>query len=98
VQLTPISHKTKLRVFNKKLPNEAWFTERIAKTGLAELATTGHMLVDPFFVSAFAERWHEETSSFHLPAGEVTCLVCCISRTWGDCRIMTMSAKRKVQS
>ncbi|KAK2368550.1 hypothetical protein QL285_081736 [Trifolium repens] len=70
VQLTPISHKTKLRVFNKKLPNEAWFTERIAKTGLAELATTGHMLVDSFLVSAFAERWHEETSSFHLPAGE----------------------------
>jgi hypothetical protein len=46
VQLTPISHKTKLRVFNKKLPNEAWFHDRIAKTDLADLAKTGHMMVD----------------------------------------------------
>jgi hypothetical protein len=33
---------------------------------------TGHMLVDLYLVSAFAERWHEGTSSFHMPAGEVT--------------------------
>jgi hypothetical protein len=72
VQLTPISHKTKLRVFNKKLPNEAWFHDRIAKTGLADLAKIRHMMVDMYLISAFAERWHEETSSFHMPAGEVT--------------------------
>jgi hypothetical protein len=68
----PISHRRKFRLFNKKLPNEAWFHDRIAKTGLADLAKTGHMMVDPYLISAFAERWHEETSSFHMLTGEVT--------------------------
>jgi hypothetical protein len=48
------------------------FVDRIAKTGLADLAKTGHMMVDSFLISAFAERWHEETSSFHVSAGEGT--------------------------
>jgi hypothetical protein len=56
VELTPISHWRKLRVFNQKLPNEAWFVDRIAKTGLADLAKTGHMMVDPFLINAFVER------------------------------------------
>ncbi|WJX78523.1 hypothetical protein P8452_61734 [Trifolium repens] len=69
VKLTSISHGRKLRVFNKTLLKEAWFTDRIAKTSLADLPKTGHMMVDPFLISAFVERWHEETSSFHIPAG-----------------------------
>jgi hypothetical protein len=69
VELTPISHGRKLRVFNKTLLKEAWFTDRIAKTSLADLPKTGHMMVDPFLISAFVERWHEETSSFHIPDG-----------------------------
>ncbi|MCI48942.1 serine/threonine-protein phosphatase 7 long form-like protein, partial [Trifolium medium] len=28
--------------------------------------------LDPCLISAFAERWHEETSSFHMPAREIT--------------------------
>ncbi|KAK2409155.1 hypothetical protein QL285_044604 [Trifolium repens] len=57
VQLTPISHGRKLRVFNKKLPNEAWFLDKIAKTGLADLATTGHMLVDPYMAHVPADTF-----------------------------------------
>ncbi|KAK2389454.1 hypothetical protein QL285_063042 [Trifolium repens] len=72
VPLTPISHGRKLRLFNKQLPVDAWFHDMIAKTSLADLAKTRHMLVDPYLISAFVERWHEETSSFHMPAGEVT--------------------------
>jgi hypothetical protein len=72
VELTLVSHMRKLRVFNKTLSKEDWFTDRIAKTGLADLATTGNMMVDPYLISAFAERWHELTASFHMSAGEVT--------------------------
>ncbi|MCI39216.1 serine/threonine-protein phosphatase 7 long form-like protein, partial [Trifolium medium] len=28
--------------------------------------------LDPCLISAFVERWHEETSSYHMPAGEIT--------------------------
>jgi hypothetical protein len=30
------------------------------------------MCYPPYLVSAFAERWHEETSNFHMSAEEVT--------------------------
>jgi hypothetical protein len=29
-------------------------------------------MVDPHIISAFVERWHPETSSFHMPWGEMT--------------------------
>ena len=28
--------------------------------------------MDPVLLSAFVERWHPETSSFHFPWGEIT--------------------------
>ncbi|MCI51334.1 serine/threonine-protein phosphatase 7 long form-like protein, partial [Trifolium medium] len=50
---------------------EEWFRDRLAVTGLADLAKTEYQHLDPCLISAFAERWHEETSSFHMPAGEI---------------------------
>ncbi|CAJ2639984.1 unnamed protein product [Trifolium pratense] len=44
----------------------------LGASGLAYLSTTGYEFLDPALISAFVERWHEETSSFHLPAGEIT--------------------------
>jgi hypothetical protein len=41
-------------------------------TGLANLSITSYEFIDPALISAFVERWHEETSSFHLPSGEIT--------------------------
>ncbi|MCH82755.1 serine/threonine-protein phosphatase 7 long form-like protein, partial [Trifolium medium] len=37
-----------------------------------DLSTTGYEFLDPSLISAFVERWHEETLSFHLPSGEIT--------------------------
>ncbi|MCI39860.1 serine/threonine-protein phosphatase 7 long form-like protein, partial [Trifolium medium] len=54
------------------MPKEQWFRERLAVTGLLDLAKTGYQHLDPALISAFAERWHEETSSFHMPAREIT--------------------------
>ncbi|GAU27861.1 hypothetical protein TSUD_114410 [Trifolium subterraneum] len=41
-------------------------------SGLKWLERTSLSKVDPQLLSAFTERWHPETSSFHLPFGEMT--------------------------
>jgi hypothetical protein len=51
---------------------EPWFTTKLTATGLADLAKTGHLHLDKHLITAFVERWYDETSSFHLPMGEIT--------------------------
>ena len=41
-------------------------------SGLEPLLTCSYELVDKGLVSAFVERWHRDTSSFHLPVSEMT--------------------------
>ncbi|GAU21294.1 hypothetical protein TSUD_287040 [Trifolium subterraneum] len=41
-------------------------------SGLKLLDRTSLSRVDPLILSAFTERWHPETSSFHMPFGEMT--------------------------
>ncbi|GAU24004.1 hypothetical protein TSUD_328060 [Trifolium subterraneum] len=50
-------------------PNiQGWLDE----SGLKRLERTSLSRVDPQILSAFTERWHLETSSFHMPFGEMT--------------------------
>ncbi|MCI40570.1 serine/threonine-protein phosphatase 7 long form-like protein, partial [Trifolium medium] len=72
VTLAPVSHGRKMKLLDLEVPNEEWFRERLTVTGLADLAKSGYQHLDPALISAFAERWHDETSSFHMPAGEIT--------------------------
>jgi hypothetical protein len=44
----------------------------MALTGLADFAKTDHMFLDKHLILGFMESWHDETSSFHFPAGEMT--------------------------
>ncbi|XP_006601578.1 protein MAIN-LIKE 1-like [Glycine max] len=44
----------------------------VAETGLSPLITCSVDTGDRGLLSAFVERWHWETSSFHLPVGELT--------------------------
>ena len=39
---------------------------------LTPLLTSGYENISHRFVCAMSERWHEETSNFHLPVGEMT--------------------------
>jgi len=41
-------------------------------TDLGWLQDTSYNLIDHGLICAFVERWHEETSNFHLPFGEMT--------------------------
>ena len=44
----------------------------VVASGLSPLITCSLDTGDRGLMSAFVERWHKETSSFHLPVGEVT--------------------------
>jgi len=49
-----------------------WWQDRLQGTGLGWVQDTSYSLIDHGLICAFVERWHEETSSFHLPFGEMT--------------------------
>ncbi|MCI64201.1 serine/threonine-protein phosphatase 7 long form-like protein, partial [Trifolium medium] len=62
----------KMKLLDLEVPEEQWFRERLTVTGLEDLTKIEYQHLDPCLISALAERWHEETSSFHMPAGEIT--------------------------
>ena len=49
-----------------------WFWNVVKASGLYSLLQTNYGQVDHGLLIAFSERWHSETSSFHLPVGEMT--------------------------
>ncbi|PNX61776.1 hypothetical protein L195_g052630, partial [Trifolium pratense] len=70
--LVLVSHGKKMKELAKIAPDAQWFRDRVEATGLADLAKTGYEHLDPCLISAFAERWHVDTSTFHMPARENT--------------------------
>ncbi|KAK2363244.1 protein MAIN-LIKE [Trifolium repens] len=51
--------------------DKAWFWGLVEATGLASLVKTNFSVLDYGLIWAFANRWHAETSIFHLPIGEI---------------------------
>jgi hypothetical protein len=51
--------------------NALWFWDRLEATGLEPLVHTSFGKLNHGLLTAFAERWHPETSTFHLPVGEM---------------------------
>lgn len=66
-----ISHWSKLNDWNLEEECAAVRT-RVRESGLLNLAKYSYKHIDRVLVSAFIERWHPETNSFHLPFGEMT--------------------------
>ncbi|XP_058784828.1 protein MAIN-LIKE 1-like [Vicia villosa] len=70
-ELKVAGHGTKLqdRVPQMLPPEMEAFVSRSGPTSLQRTSLTK---IDVNLVSAFVERWHIETSSFHMPFGEIT--------------------------
>ncbi|GAU41862.1 hypothetical protein TSUD_366090 [Trifolium subterraneum] len=52
-------------------PTQDWFWEYIIASGLEPLVRSNFNVLDYGVLWAFVERWHPETSTFHLPIGEM---------------------------
>ncbi|KAH1266521.1 Protein MAIN-LIKE 1 [Glycine max] len=63
------SHERKVHSLGRHVPA---IEGLIAGTGLSPLIACSVDTGDRGLLSAFVERWHRETSSFHLPVGELT--------------------------
>ncbi|KAL5138330.1 Protein MAIN-LIKE 1 [Glycine soja] len=68
-ELKLFSHGRKVQKFGRPAPEIEGLVDAI---GLSPLIVCSVEIGDRGLISAFVERWHKETSSFHLPVGEVT--------------------------
>ena len=64
-----VSHGRKVTLIGRPVPE---IEGLVAATGLSPLIDCSVINGDPGLISAFVERWHSETSTFHLPVGELT--------------------------
>ncbi|KAH1199406.1 Protein MAINTENANCE OF MERISTEMS [Glycine max] len=64
-----VFHGRKVDKFGRPAPE---IEGMIAATGLSPLIRCSIITTDPGLISAFVERWHRETNTFHLPVGELT--------------------------
>ncbi|KAL5162652.1 Protein MAIN-LIKE 1 [Glycine soja] len=64
-----VSHGRKVTLIGRPVPE---IEGLVAATGLSPLIDCSVITSDPGLISAFVERWHSETSTFHLPVGELT--------------------------
>jgi len=63
------SHGRKVHNLDRPVPA---IEEMIVGIGLSPLIACSIDTGDQGLISSFIERWHRETSSFHLPVGEIT--------------------------
>jgi len=71
-----VSHGRKLRlsalIVLFPVDDYPWFWEPVDRSGLRPILLTGYDNISHGLVCVMTERWHEETSNFHLPVGEMT--------------------------
>src|SRR3954463_7965713 len=60
------------KIFSLFKPAAEWFNDHVRGSGLCGLCMTGYTTISTGMQGTFVERWHKETSSFHLPVGEMT--------------------------
>ncbi|KAH1226066.1 Protein MAIN-LIKE 1 [Glycine max] len=64
-----VSHGRKVTLIGMPVPE---IEDLVAAIGLSPLIDCSVITGDLGLISAFVERWHGETSTFHLPVGELT--------------------------
>jgi Plant mobile domain len=53
------------------------------RLGLYQMAIMGDCQLDKSLLTALVERWRPETSTFHLPVGELTVMLEDVCYLWG---------------
>eukprot|EP00256_Glycine_max_P049899 XP_006605022.1 protein MAIN-LIKE 2-like [Glycine max] len=69
LELKLCSHGRKVHNLGRSIPA---IEDMVAGTGLSPLIACSIDTGDRGLISSFVERWHRETSNFHLPVGEVS--------------------------
>ncbi|XP_028230314.1 protein MAIN-LIKE 1-like [Glycine soja] len=67
-ELKLVSHGRKVALIGRPVPE---IEGLVVATGLSPLIGCSIVTGDPGLISAFVEKWHKETSTFHLPVGEL---------------------------
>ncbi|XP_039688062.1 protein MAINTENANCE OF MERISTEMS-like [Medicago truncatula] len=70
--LKPINHGAKILTLGRPNGNENWFWDALQQSGLHDLVYLGYSTVPHALLLTLCERWHPETSTFHMPMGEMT--------------------------
>ncbi|XP_039690598.1 protein MAIN-LIKE 1-like [Medicago truncatula] len=70
--LKPINHGAKILTLGRPNANENWFWDALQQSGLHDLVYLGYSTVPHALLLTLCERWHPETSTFHMPMGEMT--------------------------
>ena len=66
-----VNHGAKLQLWELDAERSR-ISETVHRSGLAPLITCSHRVASRPMLSAFCERWQSETTTFHLPFGEMT--------------------------
>ena len=66
-----VNHGAKLQLWELDAERSRIY-ETVHRSGLAPLTSCSHRVASRPMLSAFCERWHLETTTFHLPFGEMT--------------------------
>ena len=66
-----VNHGAKLKLWELDTERSRIY-ETVHRSGLAPLTSCSHRVVSRPMLSAFCERWQQETMTFHLPFGEMT--------------------------
>jgi len=67
----PINHRAKILSLRHPNDNQDWFWHPIRASGLHDLVYLGYATVPHALLMTLCERWHPETSSFHMVLGEM---------------------------
>ena len=68
----PINHGAKILCLERPNNNQRWFWDPLRESGLHDLVFLGYATVPHALLMTLCERWHPETSTFHMPMGEMT--------------------------
>ncbi|XP_028186336.1 protein MAIN-LIKE 1-like [Glycine soja] len=71
-ELKLVSHGRKVTLIGRPVPE---IDGLVAATRLSPLIGCSVVTGDPGLISAFVERWHRETNTFHLSVGELTIIL-----------------------